>query len=113
MCAIEVGAALLAFFCTTAQTAEFLRPYSFQYWRNHDLCEHAHPVGNSVCSSSKHCAARDTAEAIVPVPNRPAAPLVLGAGQDFDVAAVRAIAFLGDHDPEFAKRSAIYREWAI
>lgn len=54
---------------------------------------------------------KDTAEIIVPVPNRPAAPLVLGSGRDFDAAAIRAVIFLGNNHPDFAKRSAIYGDW--
>jgi hypothetical protein len=53
------------------------------------------------------------AEIIVPVPNREVAPLVLASGPDFDVAAVRAVAFLGDTNPEFAKRSKVYAEWSL
>ena len=55
----------------------------------------------------------DTAQIIIPVPNRPAFPLILGSGPDFDVAGVRAVASLGDTNPEFAKRSEIYADWAI
>jgi hypothetical protein len=55
---------------------------------------------------------KDTAEIIVPVPNHPAAPLVLGSGANFDTAAIRAVLFLGSNNPEFAKRSAIYGDWA-
>ena len=56
---------------------------------------------------------KDMAEVIVPISNRPAAPLVLGSGRDFDIAAVGAVAFLGDSNPEFGKRSSIYGEWAV
>jgi hypothetical protein len=55
---------------------------------------------------------RDTAEIIVPVPNSPTAPLVLGSGRNFDTAAIRAVLFLGSNNPEFARRSAIYGDWA-
>lgn len=54
---------------------------------------------------------KDTAEIIVPVPNN-RTPLVLGSGRNFDTAALRAVLFLGSNNPEFAKRSAIYDEWA-
>jgi hypothetical protein len=56
---------------------------------------------------------KDMAEIFVPVPNRAAAPIVLGSGRDFDVAGVRAVAYLGDTNPEFAKRSIVYAEWAV
>jgi hypothetical protein len=37
--------------------------------------------------------------------------LVLGSGRDFDAAAIRAVIFLGNNHPDFAKRSAIYGDW--
>ena len=51
------------------------------------------------------------AQIFVPVPNREIAPLVLGAGPDFDAAGVYAVACLGDMNPEFGKRSKIYQNW--
>lgn len=105
-----VGAALFNLLHYPAQAA--VRPFHFLE-NNMTLAAQCLLEIQTVFPTADARVHRNAAEIFVPRHNSDVAPLILGSGPDFDVAGVRAVANLGDTDPAFAKRSAIYGEWAM